>query len=344
MTSSLLITGGAGYIGSHTLVELIATGHRLVVLDNFSNSSPKVLRRVEELTGTQIEHVPGDIRDAATLDTVFQRAADAGYPVDCVVHFAGLKAVGESHRDPLGYYDNNVRGSLVLLQAMDRANIEKIVFSSSATIYGPGTLPYVEDCVSAPANPYGRTKAVVEQLLRDWCGAGARRTAINLRYFNPIGAHVSGRIGEAPRGTPNNLFPYITQVAVGKRDKLVVFGNDYPTVDGTGVRDYIHVVDLAIAHVRAVDYARRSAPGCTAFNLGTGRGTSVLELIGMFEKTTGVKIPYEIQSRRPGDIAEAWADPTLAQKTLQWAASRGVEEMCRDGWRWQSQNPDGYGD
>ncbi|OVZ60994.1 UDP-glucose 4-epimerase GalE [Pigmentiphaga sp. NML080357] len=343
MATSILITGGAGYIGSHALVEFLAAGYRPIVVDNFCNSSPDVLRRVEALTGFPVVWHRGDVRDEGMLNAVFSQARQEGMPIDCVVHFAGLKAVGESVAQPLDYYDNNVHGSVVLLRAMDRAQVKRIVFSSSATVYGePLSLPYTESHPLAPANPYGRTKAMVEAVLADWCASDAARTAVNLRYFNPIGAHPSGKIGESPRGTPNNLFPYITQVAVGKRAKLSVFGNDYPTSDGTGVRDYLHVSDLAMGHVKAVEYASRVAPGCFAFNLGTGRGTSVLELIRTFETATGRPVPYEILARRPGDVAQMWADPTAAHEKLGWWASRSIEDMCRDGWRWQSQNPDGY--
>lgn len=343
MKTSVLVTGGAGYIGSHTLVEFLAAGYHPIVLDNFCNSSPGVLRRVEALTGRSVTWREGDVRDASVLDALFSLAREQGAPVECVVHFAGLKAVGESVAKPLDYYDNNVYGSIVLLRAMERAQVRRIVFSSSATVYGePRSLPYTEDHPLAPTNPYGRTKAMVEAMLADWCAADPGRTAVNLRYFNPIGAHASGQIGESPRGTPNNLFPYITQVAIGKREKLLVFGNDYPTPDGTGVRDYLHVSDLADGHVKAVEYARRARPGCFAFNLGTGRGTSVLELVKAFESTTGRTVPYEILGRRPGDVAQMWADPSAANELLGWRASRSIEDMCRDGWRWQSQNPDGY--
>ncbi|RZS77046.1 UDP-glucose 4-epimerase GalE [Pigmentiphaga kullae] len=343
MTTSLLITGGAGYIGSHALVEFLAAGHRPIVVDNFVNSSPEVLRRVEMLSGKRVEWHQGDVRDAALLERIFAGARESGAPVDAVVHFAGLKAVGESVAQPLVYHDNNVNGSIVLLQAMEKAGVSRIVFSSSATVYGePLTLPYTESHPLAPTNPYGNTKAMVEAILADWCRAKAGRTAINLRYFNPIGAHESGRIGESPRGTPNNLFPFITQVAVGKRDKLTVFGDDYPTPDGTGVRDYLHVSDLAVGHVKAVEYARGGEYGWMALNLGTGKGTSVLDLIRTFEAVTGLSIPYEVVARRPGDVAQMWADAGAASQVLGWRAARSLEEMCRDGWGWQSGNPDGY--
>lgn len=343
MTTSLLVTGGAGYIGSHTLIELIAAGYKPLVLDNFSNSSPEVLRRVQELSGQAVEFVEGDIRDESALVALFEKRRLDQRPVEAVIHFAALKAVGESVEKPVEYYSNNVSGTLSLLRAMDRCAVRQLVFSSSATVYGePMSLPYTEDHPFAPTNPYGHSKAMVEQILIDWCQASSDRSAVALRYFNPIGAHPSGRIGEAPQGRPNNLFPFITQVAVGKRDRLSVFGDDYDTVDGTGVRDYLHVVDLATGHVRAVDYMARGGRGFRGINLGTGRGTSVLGLARTFERVTGQKIPYEILPRRSGDIAQAWADPTLAATLLGWHANRDIEEMCVDGWRWQSQNPDGY--
>ncbi|MDQ1759272.1 UDP-glucose 4-epimerase GalE [Achromobacter xylosoxidans] len=343
MTTSLLVTGGAGYIGSHTLLELIKAGHKPIVLDNFSNSCAEVLSRVEELSGCAIDLIEGDIRDEAAVVRVFEARRQANEPVAGVVHFAALKAVSESVEKPIDYYDNNVGGTLCLLRAMEKCDVRTLVFSSSATVYGePLSLPYTEDHRFAPTNPYGHTKAMVEQILMDWCRASDDRSAVALRYFNPIGAHPSGRIGEAPQGRPNNLFPFITQVAVGKRDKLSVFGNDYETVDGTGVRDYLHVVDLAIGHVLAVAYLAGGNRGFKGINLGTGRGTSVLELAQTFERVTGRKVPYEILPRRSGDIAQAWADPTVAATLLGWRASRDIEEMCIDGWRWQSQNPDGY--
>ena len=344
MKQKLLITGGAGYIGSHTLLALIREGFSPIVLDNFSNSSPEVLRRIELLAGTAVEFVQGDIRDAALLDELFSYQRDQGTPVSVVVHFAALKAVGESVGQPVSYYSNNVGGTLSLLEAMDRAHVRNLVFSSSATVYGePLALPYTESHPIAPTNPYGWTKAMVEQILNDWTRSGEQRCAIALRYFNPIGAHASGMIGEAPSGIPNNLFPYITQVAVGERERLAVFGNDYDTVDGTGVRDYLHVEDLADGHVRAVAYALKGEGGFSAINLGTGRGTSVLQLVSAFEQVSGRKIPYDIMPRRSGDIASAWANPDLAYQLLGWQALRTIEEMCADGWRWQSKNPQGYG-
>ena len=341
---TLLVTGGAGYIGSHTLLALIMAGYRTVVLDNYSNSVPEVLRRVEQLSGTSIEFVQGDVRDAKILDELLQRKMEDGSRVQCVVHFAALKAVGESVANPLAYYDNNVGGTTALLSAMDRAQVRHLVFSSSATVYGePTELPYSEHHRIAPTNPYGWTKAIVEQMLKDWAATGEDRRAVAPRYFNPIGSHASGILGEAPQGTPNNLFPFITQVAVGKREKLMVFGDDYDTVDGTGVRDYLHVEDLADGHVRAVQYACGATDPFSAINLGTGKGTSVFQLVRAFEQASGKKIACEIQPRRPGDIAAAWADAALAYRLLGWKAERDIEKMCADGWRWQSGNPDGYG-
>jgi UDP-glucose 4-epimerase len=344
MPSTLLVTGGAGYIGTHTLVELIAAGHAVVVLDDFSNSSPEALARVRAISGADVEFVEGDVRDDALLDGLFQRYAQAGSPIDCVLHLAASKAVGESVAWPLRYYDNNVGGTLSLLKAMSRACVNRIVFSSSATVYGPAAkLPYPEDHAIAPSNPYGWTKAIIERVLDDMCRADPTFTAICLRYFNPVGAHESGLIGESPNDIPNNLFPFITQVAIGRQPCLTVFGSDYPTVDGTGVRDYLHVSDLAVGHVKAVEYAAQLAHGeFRAINLGTGRGTSVLQMIEAFERVNGVRIPYRLSARRPGDLAEAWADPGLARRLLGWQATRDLDQMCRDGWRWQQNNPAGY--
>ncbi len=339
---TLLVTGGAGFIGSHTLIELLACGHAVTVLDNFSNSSAAVLDRVAEITGQRVPCIEGDVRDTRLLHEVFARHADSGAPIGAVLHFAALKAVGESVADPLRYYDNNVAGTLSLLTAMQQTGVERFVFSSSATVYGdPESLPYAETHRIAPTNPYGHTKAMVEQLLRDQCHARPGFSAVTLRYFNPIGAHPSGLIGEDPRDIPNNLFPYITKVAVGQLPGLSVFGTDYPTPDGTGVRDYIHVVDLARGHNAALNYCR-DRPGFHAFNLGTGRGTSVLELVSAFERISGVAVPWQAAARRPGDIAAAWADPSLACQALGWQATRTIDDMCADGWRWQSRHPDGY--
>jgi UDP-glucose 4-epimerase len=335
--AKILVTGGAGYIGSHTLIELLAAGFEVVCLDNLSNSTQEALARVEKITGKRIPFVQGDIRDATLLAQLF-----AQRKVDGVIHFAALKAVGESVAKPLEYYDNNITGTLVLLQAMRDAGVHKIVFSSSATVYGaPDHLPIKEDAPIRTTNPYGATKAMNEQILRDLCVAQPAVGVVCLRYFNPIGAHESGLIGEDPSDMPNNLFPFITQVAVGKRPALSVFGNDWPTVDGTGVRDYIHVVDLAIGHVKAMQYALDHA-GFVAPNFGTGQGTSVLQLVKAFEAANGVPVPYKIVDRRAGDIAACWADVTLAEKLFGWRAKRTIEQMCKDGWRWQRGNPNGY--
>ncbi|KOF53977.1 MULTISPECIES: UDP-glucose 4-epimerase GalE [unclassified Achromobacter] len=338
----VLVTGGAGYIGTHTLVAMAAAGMRPLVIDDFSNSCPAALSRVERLCGAEIPFVRGDIRQPGLLDEVFADAAARGEPVRAVLHLAGSKAVGESVADPLKYYENNVAGSLALLRAMRGAGVRRLVFSSSATVYGePQELPFTESHPVAPANPYGRTKLMVEQALQDLCAADPDFGAVTLRYFNPIGAHPSGLIGESPRDVPNNLFPYITQVAVGRQPYLRVFGNDYGTPDGTGVRDYLHVMDLAEGHVRALAYACANA-GFVALNLGTGRGTSVLELVGAFERVNALRIPLQVQARRPGDVERMWADPSLARRMLGWRSTRGVESMCADGWRWQRSNPQGY--
>ncbi len=333
---TILVTGGAGYIGSHTLVELLSSGYDVICLDNFSNSSPEAVKRVEKIAGKKVTLVNGDVRDRLVLSRVFNR------PIDGVVHFAALKAVGESVERPVDYYDNNVGGALALLDTMDSKGVTRFIFSSSATVYGiPQELPLTEASPIRPVNPYGHTKAMIEQILRDWCGANAGRAAIALRYFNPIGAHESGSIGEDPQDVPNNLFPYITQVAVGKREHLNVWGNDWPTRDGTGVRDYLHVTDLAAGHVAALNYAQ-SNTGFAAINLGTGRGTSVLELVKAFEHASGKPIPTVMGPRRDGDIAECFADASLARRLLGWQAQRSIELACADGWRWQQRNPNGY--
>ncbi len=336
----VLVTGGAGYIGSHTCVELLEAGVEIVVYDNLSNASKESLRRVEELTGKKFPFVEGDIRDKSKLDEVF-----ASYDIDSVIHFAGLKAVGESVEKPLEYYDNNICGTLRLLEAMRDAGCKKIVFSSSATVYGdPATTPIKENFPTSATNPYGRTKLFIEEILQDLYVSDHSFKIAILRYFNPVGAHKSGRIGEDPNGIPNNLMPYISQVAVGKREHLNVFGGDYPTKDGTGVRDYIHVVDLAQAHLKALEYLneRTGDSKPLVVNVGTGQGYSVLDMVQAFEKASGKKVPYEIVQRRPGDIATCYADPSYAKEVLGWEAKRGVEEMCEDAWRWQSNNPDGY--
>ena len=333
----ILVTGGAGYIGCHTCVQLLERGHQLVIVDNFANSSPAVLQRLRAVTGVSPAAHRLDLRDQAALSTLF-----ATYRFDAVVHFAALKAVGDSCARPLDYFDNNISGTIALLQAMKAAGVRHLVFSSSATVYGnPDHVPVREDARLQVTNPYGRTKLVVEQLLEDLCHADESFRVGNLRYFNPVGAHESGLIGEDPGGIPNNLMPYVCQVAVGRRERLQVFGGDYPTVDGTGVRDYIHVTDLARAHVDALEYLERHDQTFTV-NLGTGRGVSVLELVRAFERASGRLVPYDVVARRPGDVAEVYADPTLAEQLLGWRAELDVDAMCRDAWRWQSMNPAGY--
>jgi UDP-glucose 4-epimerase len=336
----VLLTGGAGYIGSHTAVECLAAGFEVVLLDNFSNSDREVLARLERITGRRLTCHEVDIRDQQGVARVLEIERP-----DAVVHFAGLKAVGESVREPLRYYDNNVNGTLKLLQAMEGSSVRHLVFSSSATVYGdPASVPIREDFPRSATNPYGRSKLIIEDILLDVAAAlPALRLAL-LRYFNPVGAHESGLIGEDPAGEPNNLMPYIAQVAVGRREKLSVFGGDYPTRDGTGVRDYIHVVDLARGHVAALDALTREVDcGPLTVNLGTGKGYSVLELLAAFERACGSEIPHQIVGRRPGDVAECYADPSLASSLLDWSASLDVDRMCADAWRWQSQNPRGYG-
>lgn len=324
---SILVTGGAGYIGSHTVVELLNEGEDIVIVDNFSNSKPEVLEKIKEITKKEFKFYEADLLDEESLNKVFQENN-----IEAVIHFAGLKAVGESVQKPIEYYHNNITGTLILLGLMKKYNCKKIVFSSSATVYGtPKEVPIKEDFPLSTTNPYGSTKLMIEQILRDVCVADKEFCAILLRYFNPIGAHESGLIGENPNGIPNNLMPYINQVAIGKLDHLNVFGNDYPTKDGTGVRDYIHVVDLAKGHVKALEKARKMQ-GAEAYNLGTGKGYSVLEIVKAFEKATNVKIKYEIVNRRPGDIAECFADPTKALKELGWKAEKNLEKMCKDSW------------
>jgi UDP-glucose 4-epimerase len=334
---TILVTGGAGYIGSHTCVELLNAGYDIVVVDSFYNSKPEALKRVSEITGKEFPIYNVDLLEKDELEIVFSK-----HPIEAVIHFAGLKAVGESVAIPLRYYHNNITGTLMLCEVMQSYGVKKMVFSSSATVYGiPERVPISEDFPLKATNPYGRTKLMIEEILRDLYASDNSWSIALLRYFNPIGAHPSGRIGEDPNGIPNNLMPYITQVAVGKLPELRVFGNDYPTVDGTGVRDYIHVVDLAIGHVKALEKVMNTT-GVEAYNLGTGRGYSVLELVSAFEKVTGIKIPYKIVDCRPGDVAICYADPTKAKEELGWVATRGIEEMCRDAWRWQSNNPNGY--
>jgi UDP-glucose 4-epimerase len=342
MQTKLLVTGGAGYIGSHTLVELIKAGYAPIVLDNLSNSDVEVLSRVKSLTGVDVPFVNADIRDEAALKEVFDGALRDGEAISAVIHFAALKAVGESVADPLRYYDNNVGGTRTLLAAMLASGVKAIIFSSSATVYGdPQFLPYTEQHPQKPTNPYGWTKFMVEQMLADVCASNPDFSAITLRYFNPIGAHPSGQLGEDPKGLPNNLFPFLTQVAVGKLERLRVFGSDYETVDGTGVRDYLHVVDLAVGHVKAVKVAVEQT-GFLPVNLGTGQGTSVLQMVKAFEKASGKQIPLAMMNRRAGDLPQFWADASEAQRLLGWTAELSLEDMCRDGWNWQRQNPDGY--
>ena len=340
MTKKILITGGAGYIGSHTALELLNEGYEVVVYDNLCNSSKESLKRVEELSGKHITFYEGDVMDETALKAMMEKEG-----VDAVIHCAALKAVGESVQKPLEYYRNNITGTLTLMDVMKQTGVKNIVFSSSATVYGsPEEMPITEECPKGQCtNPYGWTKSMLEQILTDIQKADPEWNVILLRYFNPIGAHKSGTMGENPNGIPNNLMPYVTQVAVGKLKELGVFGNDYDTPDGTGVRDYIHVVDLAIGHVKALKKIQENA-GLCIYNLGTGHGYSVLDIVKNFEKATGVKIPYVIKPRRPGDIATCYCDPTKAKEELGWEAQYGIEDMCADSWRWQKNNPNGYED
>ena len=336
--ANVLVTGGAGYIGSHTCVELLNAGHSVVVLDNLSNSSAESLARVQQLTGKTLQFIQGDIRDAATLDAVF-----AAHQIDAVIHFAGLKAVGESQQIPLSYFDNNIAGSISLMQAMQRAHVFKLVFSSSATVYDEANISPLNETMPTgmPSNNYGYTKLIVEQLLEKLALADERWSIALLRYFNPVGAHQSGQIGEDPQGIPNNLMPYVTQVAVGRRDKLSIFGNDYDTVDGTGVRDYIHVVDLANAHLCALNH-RLKTQGCRAWNIGTGQGSSVLEVVKTFERVNQMPVAYNIEPRRAGDVAISFADNARAIAELGWQPKYSLEDMLADSWNWQKQNPNGF--
>ena len=334
---TILVTGGAGYIGSHTLIELINNNFEVVVIDNLANSSRESLRRVEQITGHEIPFIEADVRDQSALDDIFTT-----YSIDSVIHFAGLKAVGESVAKPLEYYDNNLVSTLALLEAMRKHNVKQLVFSSSATVYGsPSELPLRETSTVGVGltNPYGKTKYMIEQIIQDYCAADPTFEATILRYFNPIGAHRSGQIGEDPNGIPNNLLPYVAQVAVGKLQSVGVFGDDYDTPDGTGVRDYIHVVDLARGHVAALQHMKA---GASIYNLGTGSGTSVLEIIKAFSKACGRDLPYEIKPRRAGDIAACYADCSKAERELGWRAELSIEQACADSWRWQSQNPNGF--
>lgn len=334
---SILITGGAGFIGSHTCVEMLNSGYDVVVVDNLDNSSSESLDRVEKITGKKLKFYKEDVRNREALRKIITENS-----IEAVIHFAGLKAVGESVREPIMYYDNNLINTLVLLETMNEFGVKKIVFSSSATVYGVATeMPLVEGMPLGAINPYGRTKLFIEHILTDLYAADKDWCVALLRYFNPIGAHKSGLIGEDPKGIPNNLMPYISQVAVGKLDKLHVFGNDYKTIDGTGVRDYIHVVDLALGHVKAIEWVLKNT-GCEPFNLGTGNGTSVLQLRDAFVKATGVDVPYVIDPRRPGDPDEVYANADKAKKVLGWTAKYGIEEMCEDTWRWQKNNPNGF--
>lgn len=337
---NVLVTGGAGYIGSHTCIELIQAGYTPIVVDNFCNSNPKSLERTAEIAGRKIELIEGDVCDAVLLEQIF-----SDYEIECVIHFAGLKAVGESVQIPLAYYQNNLISTMTLCNVMEKFGVKKIIFSSSATVYsGDNEMPLSETAKTGTCtNPYGWTKYMTEQILRDITKADPAWSVVLLRYFNPIGAHPSGRIGEHPNGVPNNLMPFIAQTAIGKRDHLNIFGNDYPTPDGTGVRDYIHVVDLARGHVAAVRYLNTHA-GEAIFNLGTGRGYSVLEMVHTFETVNQVRVPYEIAERRPGDLAVCYADPTKSREVLGWMAEYTLQDMCRDSWNWQFHNPNGYDD
>lgn len=334
---SILVTGGAGYIGSHTVVKLLNAGYDVIIADNFCNSHPEVLNRIAALTGKQPVFYEADVRDASVLNNIFSQ-----HRIESVIHFAGLKAVGESTRLPLKYYQNNIAATLTLCEVMQQHNVFDLVFSSSATVYGdPHAVPINEGFPLSATNPYGRSKLMVEEILRDVAKAEPRWGIVLLRYFNPVGAHASGTMGEDPNGIPNNLLPFISQVAIGRLPQLSVFGNDYPTTDGTGVRDYIHVVDLAIGHIKAIERIKRER-GVLTYNLGTGQGYSVLEMIRAFEKVSGKQIAYQIIDRRPGDIAECWADPAYAANDLGWKAERGLQDMMQDTWRWQSNNPNGY--
>ena len=333
----ILVTGGTGYIGSHTCVQLIEKGWQPVIIDSLVNSKISVLERIQKITGTRPAFIEGDVRDADLLQKVLKEHA-----IEAVIHFAGLKAVGESVAQPLRYYDNNVHGSVVLMQAMKQCHVKTLVFSSSATVYGDSSEPpWSEQVPTSPTNPYGQSKLMVDQIMADVAVSDATWSMMSLRYFNPVGAHPSGLMGEDPQGVPNNLMPFLAQVAVGRREALQVFGTDYPTPDGTGVRDYIHVTDLASGHIAALAYAQ-SRSGHHIFNLGSGQGISVLEMQRAFSKACGRDLPFVLSPRRPGDVAAYWADPQHAQSTLNWKANKSIDDMCQDTWRWQSQNPNGY--
>ena len=333
----VLVTGGAGYIGSHTCIELLDHGHEVIVIDNLSNSHPRSLERVQSITQKEIVFYERDLLDKEALNQIFQTHA-----IDAVIHFAGYKAVGESVEQPLMYYQNNIQSTLILCETMQRHGVDHLVFSSSATVYGMDTKsPIPENAPLSATNPYGRTKLFIEEILRDWALTIPESSITLLRYFNPVGAHSSGLIGEDPQGIPNNLMPYVTQVASGRRAILSVFGNDYDTLDGTGVRDYIHVVDLALGHVKALEHSFKST-GCNAYNLGTGNGTSVLQLVKAFEQATGQNVPYQITDRRPGDVATCFANPEKAKLELSWEATRDIVQMCKDSWNWQAKHPMGY--
>ncbi len=336
---NILVTGGAGYIGSHTCVELLNAGYDIVVVDNLDNSNIKAVEAIKRLTGRDFPFYQYDLLDREDLEKVFKENK-----IDGVIHFAGLKAVGESTRIPLRYYHNNITGTLILMELMEKYDVNNIVFSSSATVYGmPKSVPITEDFPLSTTNPYGSTKLMIENIMKDVSAANPKLSITLLRYFNPIGAHKSGELGEDPKGIPNNLLPYVAQVAVGKLEKVHVFGNDYPTPDGTGVRDYIHVVDLALGHLKAIEHCS-GKEGVHIYNLGTGNGYSVLQIIDAFSKACGKELPYQIDPRRPGDIAECWADPSKAKNELGWVATRGIAEMCEDSWRWQSTHPNGFDD
>ncbi|MGL1893812.1 MAG: UDP-glucose 4-epimerase GalE [Spirochaetaceae bacterium] len=336
---TVLVTGGAGYIGSHTIVQLLEAGKKVIVIDNLCNSSKESLKRVEKITGKSVTFYEGDLLDKSFIEKVFH-----DNEIDSVIHFAGLKAVGESVAKPLYYYHNNITGTLMLCEVMKKFEVKNIVFSSSATVYGdPEIIPITESSKLSATNPYGRTKLMLEEILQDLNVADSSFNVAILRYFNPIGAHESGTIGENPNGIPNNLIPFIAQVAVGQREELAVFGDDYDTTDGTGVRDYIHVVDLAAGHLKALEKLE-TKPGVVIYNLGTGNGYSVLDVVKAFEKASGVKIPYSVKPRRPGDIATCYAEPSFAFKELGWKATKNIDDMCNDTWRWQKNNPNGYSD